>query len=493
MMPPGRERRLVTSAMLLGITISAIELTAVAAAMPSAVAELGGMEHYSWVFSIYLLTSTATIPLYGKLADLYGRRRLYGLGVLLFLIGSALCGTATSMTQLILFRALQGLGAGGVMPITATLAGDIYTLEERAYVQGLFAGTWAVFGMLGPVLGGWITDTLSWRWIFFLGIPFGLLSILLMNRYLTEKIERRERRLDVPGTFLLMITVTSLLLALTEGSGSWGWEDPRTIGFLLISFFGFFAFLRQEKRAAEPMLPLDLFRIPVIAVASVGNFLLGTMIFGLTTWVPVLGQGVLGGTATEAGFLLIPLSVGWTISSTIGARLMLHIGYRRLTIAGTGSILAGSLALAMLAADTSRTTILLANLTVGLGAGMASLPYLLGVQNAVSWERRGVATGTVQFFRSIGGAVAVAVLGAIFNFRWHTAGIEIDPNAALTPAVRETLVPAQSTALQGAFLDGLQYVFLANLCFAVGGLLVSLRMPGGSAQGLAHDAEKGTE
>jgi EmrB/QacA subfamily drug resistance transporter len=491
---PGRDRKLVTAAILLGMFLAALEATAVAAAVPPAVGELGGVARYSWVFSIYLLTSTTTGPLFGKLADLYGRKRTYQWSVLIFLVGSALCGVAQSFTQLILFRALQGLGAGGVQPVTITLIGDIYTLEERGRVQGVFSGVWALASLVGPLLGGLITDALSWRWIFYLNIPFGIVSAWMLHRWLREETGRTEHRLDILGTVSLTAAVTFLLLALVEGPEVWGWGDVRTVGLLVGSVVLLAVFLWQERRAPEPILPLDLFRNRLIAVASVGNTLLGAFLYAVTAYVPMFGQGVLGGTAVAAGTLLTPVLLGWPIASTIAGRALLKVGYRVMSIGGGLLVVLGSFLLARTGADTTRPEMMVSMLIIGLGLGFLSMPYLLGVQSAVPWNRRGVATSSVQFFRSIGGAVAVAALGALFNSRLERiAGPGANANAALEPALRARLAPEALQALTTALLHGLQAVFIALAVLAVISLGVALLFPRGTAREQMHQEAPAVE
>lgn len=486
-MQPGRERRFVTAGLVLGIVVSAVEATAVSASMPTAAGELGGARLYSWIFSAYLLTSTTTVPLYGKLADLFGRLRVFQISILIFIVGSALCGLAGSMAQLILFRAIQGIGAGGISPITATLAADIYNLEERGRIQGVFAGTWAVSGLLGPLVGGWVTATFSWRWIFYLGIPFGLVSMALMQRFLRERFERQRRPLDILGTVSLTAAVSLLLIALAEGADNWGWSDPRTLAMLLGSVLCLALFLWQERRAPDPMLPLDLFRNRIIAVAAVGNSLVGMLLFGFLTYVPVFGQGALGGSPVDAGILLIPLSIGWTISSTVGGRFLLRTTYRILLVSGSLIAIGGAAWLLTCGPGTPTWRVMAAVGVVGLGMGFISLPYLLGVQNAVAWAQRGVATGTVQFFRSMGGAVAVAVLGVLFNARQRAAGGGGDEvSAVLDPATRATLDPALVDRLQSALLQGLDAVFWAFLLMTIACLVVAFAFPNGSPRLLAH-------
>lgn len=486
-MQPGRERRLVTAAILLGMFLAALEATAVAAAVPTAVGELGGVSHYSWVFSVYLLTSTTTVPLFGKLADLHGRKRTYNVAVAVFLVGSALSGLSRSFGQLVIFRAIQGLGAGGVMPVAITVIGDIYKLEERGRVQGAFSGVWALASLIGPLLGGVITDALSWRWIFYLNVPFGLVSAWMLHRWLREETKRTEHRLDILGTLSLTTAVTLLLLALIEGPESWGWTDPRTLALLAGSVLGLIVFFWQERRAPEPMLPLDLFQNRLIAVASAGNVLLGALLFAITAYVPMFGQGVLGGTAVDAGTILAPILIGWPIASTLAGRLLLRVGYRSMSIGGATLAVAGTLLLARAGAATTRLEVMAAMLIIGLGLGFVSMPYLLGVQSAVPWQRRGVATSSVQFFRNIGGALAVAALGALLNSRLQAAvGPGADANAALDPALRARLAPATLHHLTAALLHGLQAVFTALAVLAMVGFGVALLFPRGSAQEQMH-------
>ncbi|HEY9421855.1 MAG TPA: MDR family MFS transporter, partial [Thermoanaerobaculia bacterium] len=453
-----------------------------AAAVPTAVGELGGVSHYSWVFSAYLLTSTTTVPMFGKLADLYGRKRTYAWAVFFFLLGSALCGIAQSFTQLIVFRAIQGLGAGGVMPVAITVTGDIYNLEERGRIQGLFSAVWAFSSLIGPLMGGWITDALSWRWIFYLNVPFGLLSAWMLHRWLHEEKARTQHKLDILGTVSLTASCTFLLLALIEGPGAWGWTDPRTLALLAGTVVGLVVFLWQEQRAPEPMLPLDLFQNRLIAVSSVGNALLGALLFAITAYVPMFGQGVLGGTAVDAGTILAPILFGWPIASTIAGRLLLRIGYRTMSLGGAALIVLGCLALAFTGPATGRTEVMVAMMIIGFGLGFVSMPYMLGVQNAVPRHRRGVATSSVQFFRNIGGAVAVAALGALLNARFQAvAGPGADANAALEPALRARLTPEALQQLTSALLNGLQAVFIALAVLSVAGLVVALLFPRVSA------------
>lgn len=482
---PGRERQLVTIALIAGQFLAALEATAVATAMPTAVAELGGVARYSWAFSAYLLTSTTMVPLFGKLADLHGRLRIYLICTIIFLVGSALCGAAGTFNQLVLFRALQGIGAGGVIPISVTLVGDIYTLEERGRMQGLFSGVWAFASLVGPIIGGLVTDTISWRGVFYFTIPFGLISAVMLKMFLQEPRVRREHKLDYLGTFLMTAAVTVLLVAILEGSEVWGWTSGRTLGLLALAIAGLVAFVMQERRAEEPMLPLDIFRNRVIAVANAGSLMIGSVLFALAAYVPMFAQGVLGGSASDAGVALIPMMLAWPIGSTLSGRFMLRAGYRPL-IRG-GSLLA-VVGLAYLAFGLhGRRDLVMAMAIIGLGMGFMATPYLVSIQNAVPWNRRGVVTSSNQFFRSIGGAVMVAVLGAILNAHLHRQlGPTANANLALQPAARGPAAAAALQPVRAALSGGLHAIFIVCMCVGGAAVIIAFFFPAGSASEHAH-------
>lgn len=466
--------------------LAALEATAVATAMPTAVAELGGVTRYSWAFSAYLLTSTTTVPLFGKLADLHGRLRIYLICVVIFLVGSALCGAAHTFDQLVYYRALQGIGAGGVMPVSVTLIGDIYTLEERGRMQGVFSGVWGLASLVGPILGGIVTDTISWRWVFYFTIPFGIISAILLQLFLHEPEIRREHKLDLLGTFLLTVSITALLIAILEGSESWGITDARTIGLMAAALVGLLAFVWQENRAAEPMLPLDIFHSRLISVASAGSLLLGCLLFSLAAFIPMYAQGVLGGTAKDAGAALIPMMLGWPIASTISGRMMLRVGYRPLIRFGGLVSLGGLFFLAF--NPGTRVSLAFAMATIGFGLGFLATPYLVAVQTAVPWNRRGVATSSNQFFRTIGGSIMVAVLGAVLNARMRQQlGPDGNANLALQP-VEAGIDPVLLARVREALSAGLHTIFLICLAMGIVALIIAVFFPAGSASQHAHDS-----
>jgi len=484
----GPRRKLVVASVMLGMFLAALEATAVAAAMPTVVGELGGVGRYSWVFSAYLLTTTATVPLYGKLADLFGRRKVYAVAVALFCLGSAFSGASRSIVQLIVFRAVQGLGAGGVMPVAVTVIGDIFDLEERGRMQGLFSAVWGTSSLVGPALGGVVTDLLSWRWVFYLNIPFGISSAVLLALTLPEDGEEtRDRRLDLVGVASLITAVTLLLFALLEGGALWGWAGPQTLGLFAASGAAALLFVRQERRAAEPMLPVELFRSRLIGLAAVGSVGVGAIIYTASAYVPMFGQGVLRGTALDAGLLLAPVSVGWPIASALGGRLILSVGYRRLVITGGCLAVVGTGLLAAVDAASGRLEVMVAMLVLGLGLGLTSTPQIVAVQSAVPWRSRGAATSSLQFFRAIGGAVAVAAFGALLNARLRlalgTATLgHAGADALLDPHARSGLGPEALAHLSSALLSSLQPIYRGLVAVAAGVLVVAIAFPAGSAR-----------
>lgn len=484
-------------ALMLGMALAALDTTIVGTAMPSIVGKLGGFSLYSWVFSAYLLTSTTTVPIYGKLADLYGRKPLFLAGTALFLLGSVASGLAQSMEQLILFRALQGLGAGAVLPLVLTIIGDIFDLSERAKVQGFFSGVWGVASVIGPAIGGLIVDHFSWRWVFYINIPFGLLSALLLIFAFKEHVTRTKPTLDYAGTLALSGSIVALLFALLQGGSSWAWISPPSIA-LFALFVGLMVlFLWLEKRAPEPILPLTLFQNRIISVASIGGLILGVTMFGVTTYVPLFIQGVRGGSATDAGIVLTPLLFSWPVASVLSGRLVLNWGYRKVAVGGAILTSLGAALLLFFRQDTSLLQIIVAMVLIGTGLGMDSTAFILSVQNAVPWRLRGVATASTQFVRTIGGTIGVAFMGTILNVQLaerfspifahfadatrHLPHNVAPANVLLTPNIR-TLVPANFLQrLQDALSGGLFWVYLVVFVLMLVSLLTMFWLPGGRA------------
>ena len=499
-------KTIVTIGLMLGMALAALDTTIVGTALPSIVGKLGGITLYSWVFSVYLLTSTTTVPIYGKLADLYGRKPLFLFGSSLFLIGSVACGAAQSMEQLILFRALQGLGAGAVQPMVLTIIGDIFPLEERAKVQGLFSGVWGVSSVVGPALGGLIVDHFSWRWVFFINVPFGLASMILLIIALKEQVERKKHHLDYLGTLTLTGSIVALLFALLQGGSTWAWNSLPSIGLFTATVVLLALFIYTERRAEEPILPLTLFENRIILIASVGNLVLGIVMFGVTSYVPLFVQGVQGGSATSAGITLGPLLLAWPIAATASAKIIIRYGYR--FTAGLGTLLytVGTGMVVFFQPQTSLVFIVIAMLLTGTGLGFASSAYILSVQNAVPWNMRGVATASSQFFRTISGTIGVALMGTILNTQMaqlfapiltHFASVvsrlpkHIAPaNILLTPDIRASLPHNFLSLLQQALSQSLFWVYALMFVLALLGFLSSLLFPGGRADKYAYKASE---
>jgi EmrB/QacA subfamily drug resistance transporter len=438
-----RRRRIVTAGLLLGIFLAALEATVVSTAMPTVVASLGGLDRYSWVFSAYLLTSTASVPLWGRLSDLYGRRRLYLAAIALFLSGSMLAGVSQSMAQLILFRAVQGLGAGGLIPLALTIIGEIYTLAERTRMQAVFSSVWGVSSIAGPLVGGFITDSISWRWVFYLNLPIGVIAGIIVRRWVPEHASGRTVTVDWQGGVLLFLSTTLLLVALSEMSPAWG----------AAALLSIVALVRVERTATDPILPLALFQNRTVMVASAVGFLAGMALFGAIAFIPLLIQLTTGGSATSAGQILTPIYLMWVLASIVAARLLLQIGARASSVAGTAAVFVSFIALPWLSGGSSRAALFADMGLMGTGLGFAMLSLLLSVQHSVTRTELGVATSLNLFARSIGGAVGVAIMGAILAsalggaHRFTPADFEGAGLAGIDPELRHRLI----TALQRAF------------------------------------------
>jgi EmrB/QacA subfamily drug resistance transporter len=468
-----RRRWFVTAGVMTGMLLAALEATVVGTAMPTIVAALGGLAHYSWVFSAYLLTSTVTVPVWGKLSDLFGRRRLFQIGVAVFLIGSALCGFAQTMTQLIVWRAVQGLGAGALVPLAMTIIGDIFTLEERAKMQGLFSGVWGISSIFGPLVGGFITDQLSWRWVFLINLPVGIAAAAIIGFALVEPPRHEAPSIDYLGAIVLTGAVTILLLVL----GAADIMTPRNMVLMALVVGALIWFLWIEKRARDPVVPLTLFRNRVVAVAVGVGFLAGVAMFAAITFVPLLAQGVLGASATEAGSFLTPLMLSWVLISIVGGRLLIRFGSRVLVVLGLVFMLGGFIALTTFTRNTPRTLMMVELIFIGAGLGLVMLTLLIASQHSVPREQLGITTSLNQFSRSIGGAIGVAVLGALLSA--GLAQYSSNPNALVNAEARAHIPPAELAQLRGALEGTLRNIFAASAAVCGLALLAALTLPKG--------------
>jgi EmrB/QacA subfamily drug resistance transporter len=459
-------RVLTVVALLFGLFLTAMEMTVVSTAMPTAVGELGGLPLYAWAFTAYMLTTTVTLPIYGKLADLYGRKPILMLGIALFLGGSFACGHADSMAMLIAFRAFQGLGAGAIQPVTLTIVGDLFEARERGRMQGLFGAVWGLAGLVGPLLGGFMVHTLSWRWVFYINVPFGLGCAAVLAFSYHEEPERRPHRIDVGGALLLTAAITAALLA-TRSRASVMLALPAAVVFGI-------GFVMLERCVREPLLPLDLFGQRVIAVASATGALVGAAMISMVTFVPLWVQSVLGGSPTAAGSAIAPMAVGWPIASALAGRLLPRTGYRPLICSGLALTALAGLGMALgLRSSTPLWVPQVLTFVYGAGLGLANTPLIIAIQASVPWNRRGIATASTMFFRTIGGTLAVGILGGILANALSDGGVSPAVAEQLLGPDRSLLPAAVIASLAGTLQEAMGIVFwtvaaVAAAAFATG-------------------------
>ena len=475
------------AALMLSTGLVALDSTIIATAVPSVVGDLGGFSQFPWLFSIYLLTQAVTVPLYGKFADVVGRRPVMFFGIGVFLLGSVLCGSAWSMPALIAARAVQGIGAGAVQPMSMTMVGDMYTVEERARVQGYLASVWGISAVIGPTLGGVFSQYLSWRWIFFVNQPLGAVAAWMLARRFKENVTRRTHRIDHLGAVLLTGGCSLVILGLLEGGVSWGWASVTSYLVFVAGGAALAGFVLVERRAAEPILPLWVFGRRVRTGGNLSAVVGGAGMIGRSSYVPTYAQGVLGTGALLAGFTLAALTVGWPLAATFSGRLYLRIGFRDTGLIGNTVLVLGTALCLLLGVGSHVWEVAGACFVVGIGLGLMSSPILVAAQSVVGWEQRGVGTGINMFSRSLGSAVGAAVFGAIANAA--LAGRFAHPPAALAGHLPKS-VDASSLVLTGhagegavaAFVRNGLYgaahdVFLALVVVAVLGIAALLLMP----------------
>lgn len=449
------ERRAVTMAVMLGMFLAALDTTVVATALPTIARSLQGLELYAWVAAAYSLALTAATPVFGGLADRYGRRPIYLFGVAAFLLGSALCGAARSIGQLVAFRALQGVGGGALLPVAITIVGDLYSLEERARVQGLFSGVWGVASVIGPLLGGFLVDRWSWRWIFYANLPVGLVALWVVVTQYRERKPTGEGSADLAGAALLVAAVTVGLWSLERGKHPWG--ALASVGLAAV-------FVWWQTRARHRLLPLRLFLHRAVATTSLVGLFVGAALFGSLYYLPLFVQGVQGRSPTAAGAALTPLMLAWTVASSLGGRLALRFGFRRVALAGVALLCAGFAALTAITPETTPPFVRSAVVLLGTGMGLVVLVTVLAVQSSVGYGQRGAATSITLFFRSIGAAVGVSVLGNLLTARLRAGGVRpSDLQALLDPVGRARLAPEALEPLRAPLSHGLQMVFATSL------------------------------
>lgn len=481
-------------ALLLVLALATLDSTVVATAMPRIVGQLGGMTLYSWAFSAYLLTSTAVMPLYGKLADLSGRKRILLMGSLIFLIGSAACGSAQNMEQLVFFRGLQGLGAGAIQPLVLTILADVSaSARENARLIGGVGVLWGVSSVAGPMLGGLIVDHLSWPWIFYLNLPIGLPAMLLFAIFFKERFARRNHHLDYVGSIMITGAIVAFLFFVLQGGTAWAWISLPSFALLFSAVILAVVFYLIEKRADEPILPFEIFTVRTIAISNSGSFLLGSLLFSLTTYIPLFVQGVQGGNATLAGTVLIPTLLSWSTISMLASLILRYFGYRVIVRTGALFMVIGAVTTVFFHEQTSLAVIALALVPLGIGFGLVSVVYTLAVQRTARKEIVGVATASTQFVRMTGGTVGVAIMGAVLNGQMqqrftpivthfsssaHVLAEGTSPvNTLLTPSIRAMLPTALLEQLRQTFSQSLFWVFVTMVLMALLGLLLNLCFP----------------
>ncbi|WP_061808829.1 MDR family MFS transporter [Rossellomorea vietnamensis] len=404
------KQKSVVFALLIATFLTAIEGTIVSTAMPKIVEDLGGSELYTWVISVYLLAIVISTPVFGKMADLFGRKIMFTIGVSIFLAGSMLSGLSQSMEQLVLFRLIQGIGAGALTTLPFTIIGDVFTFEMRAKMQGWMSSVWGIAGIAGPLAGGFIVDTVSWHWIFYMNLPFGIVSLFLLWTSLKENIEKKKRKIDYSGIFTFAVSITAFLYALTLLK-----EHHHVTGgiltLLIVAAVGMSLFLWIESKVEEPMLPLSLFKNRFITISMIAGFLLGFILVAITFYIPLWVQGVTGLNATLSGVTMLPMSITWPLAAVLSGKLMAKTSIGRITVMGISVITAGCVGLVLFNENTIVPLMMIVTAMIGFGFGLSLTAFTVAVQSSVEWKVRGAAMGTFNLMRNLGQSIGIAVSG----------------------------------------------------------------------------------
>lgn len=507
----------VLSGLMVGLLLAALDQTIVSTALKSIVEDFDGLAHYTWVVTAYLLTSTASTPLYGKISDLYGRRPVFQFAIITFLIGSFAAGAATSMEQLIAFRAIQGLGAGGLMSLTFVIIGDIISPRERGKYQGYFGGVWGLSSVAGPLLGGYFSDhaqilgVSGWRWIFYINLPFGIAALILTSIFLHIPKVKREHSIDYLGALLLVSGVSSLLLGLSVYGPQDGWQNSKTLLTIAAAIVLMLLFIFQESRAKEPIIPLTLFRNHTFSVTSVMAFIIGAGMFGAIIMLPLYFQIVKGDSATSAGLKLIPFMIGIVTFSIVSGKLITKRGhYKRFPIMGLSLMTVGLFMLSTLTQTTPFWQLAIYAVLIGAGLGLSMQTIVIALQNSVEFRDMGVATSANTFFRSIGATMGVALFGTVYASRLaHNLPIEIEKLRASNPAalagatpekfealkdntaVLQTFTPELQAGIINAFVNSFHVVFLASVPITIIGFFIAFMLRETPLRtGVGHQAAK---
>jgi EmrB/QacA subfamily drug resistance transporter len=469
-------RRLIMAAVMLAIFMVATDAYIVATAMPTIVADLGGFRLFSWAFAAYLLAQAVTIPIYGRLADLYGRKRVFFAGTSIFLLGSLLCGCAWGMVPLVLFRALQGAGAGAIQPIATTIIGDIYAPVERARMQGYVSGVFGIAAIIGPTLGAFVVEHVSWSLVFWVNLPIGAATFAMFGLFLHEGREPRRHRIDYLGSVLLMLGIGAPMLALVQI----GEADTVVLVVLVTGGVAALAGLAaHEKHAAEPMLPFKLWRRRIVGVGCLAGFFNGALMMAISGFLPTFVQGAMGRDATAAGIVLAASSVSWAFASIASGRLMIRTSYRLAASIGGVTLVIGSIVLILLTPASGLFWACAGAFLLGIGMGFCNTAFIVSLQASVGWEERGIATSSMMFMRIVGNSVGAALFGAILNFgiyrKLPEAGDAV--NRLMTPAGRQSLGTSEIVRLTEAVGSSLHVVYVIAGFVAIVSLILALALP----------------
>ncbi|WP_048600399.1 MDR family MFS transporter [Rubeoparvulum massiliense] len=442
---------IIIASLTLGMLLAAMDTTILSTSLPEISHLLGDFQLYSLVFAAYMLTSTVTVPLYGKLADMYGRKRVYLVAIFLFVLGSALCGFAGSMQQLALFRAIQGLGAGGVIPLTVTIAGDLFPIEQRGTIQGLFSSMWGIAGISGPLLGGWMIEYFHWSWIFWINIPIGFLAFIGIT-FFKEEVEVDKQPIDLGGAMILMSAIATFIVA----ANSTTLTDRVMLGGISLALF--LLFYGFEKRRESQLIRLDLLKQPMMLWINLSTVMVTMGVFVLPTFIPLYGQYVLGYSPIKSGLLILGQVIGWNLMAVPSGRLIMKVGYKKSINSGIAVMLSGALILILFFPYLNYPLLFFSMFVLGLGFGIAMTSFIIGVQEAVTWRERGISTSVQMFARNMGATIGVAVVGGILNFSTGASDV---------------------SALVGnpQLSHGFFYVFITCFLITLGGFFFSLRIP----------------
>ncbi|MDD3701053.1 MAG: MDR family MFS transporter [Bacteroidales bacterium] len=451
----------ILAALMFTIMLAAMDTTIVSTAIPHIVGDLGGFSLFSWVYSIYLLAQTVTIPLYGKWADLYGRKPILIIGMIIFLGGSAASAASWNMPSLIFFRGMQGLGAGSILATVNTLAGDLYSIRERAKIQGWLSSVWGIAAIMGPSLGGALAEYASWRWIFLINLPIGLIAILLIGLFLKEHVVKQPHHIDYPGAVMMLIAGVCLIFTLMQLGDRWSVFSLYGAGMIILSVVLIILTIRVERRSPEPIMPHWIWKNRILVGSNLAMVCMGAIMLGPNMYLPVFSQSVFGLGAIAAGFVLASMSIGWPVASSLSGRLYLQIGFRNTALIGTILIIIAAIAFVFLPFQTSIWLLVADQILLGAGFGLLSTPTLVGVQSIVSWKQRGLVTGGNMFSRYLGQSIGAAVLGGVFNMAMskQLASAPASLTHQLPQAVNQVIDVLQSGVALKQAEDYLQYAF----------------------------------